>query len=486
MLIIEKLKKTEFLFAFSLSLLLIILAIIYRKNSVGDSGFVFLSFLVNALIAFCGLVISVNAHPYSFDMIFWLFNLFFFGVAPVLQYELNAYSWHLNPTDTEILIINLLITIWFLFYWAGKFIGYLICPLIGKWKKHWKNQVFSAYRINPIALTSLIFLSALIIAYFIKQIGFANILLRFSNNDDTFQGSLRLLLFHVLHNALLFTALFHILHARRRGFTVVTAIAFVFFLFGCFPTGLPRNMTASFYGGLLVIFYEIYGGSVRGNTERKRWITWAILGGLVILFPILGIFRRADWQSKITSFRFVLTLIQENYVNPNYDAHQMFISIFRWIRRDGFRMGRQFLGAALFFVPRTFWLSKPYGTGQEAFTALRQGTSTNVSAPLVAEGYANFGVFGVIAFAMITGIAVYVIDRAYWNQRNPLSEIRVLYPFAMLMFFFICRGDMMSSWAYTIAQIVTGHVIYRFAVRKRTLYLKPSFGVVLKGREQQS
>jgi hypothetical protein len=35
------------------------------------------------------------------------------------------------------------------------------------------------------------------------------------------------------------------------------------------------------------------------------------------------------------------------------------------------------------------------------------------------------------------------------------------------MFFFMLRGDLMSSWAYTFAQIVVGYVIWKILVGKR-------------------
>ena len=144
----------------------------------------------------------------------------------------------------------------------------------------------------------------------------------------------------------------------------------------------------------------------------------------------------------------------------------MFISIQEYVNQFGFSYGYQLLGALLFFVPRSIWPSKPYGTGRMAFEALHQHWFTNVSAPLVAEGYSNFGIIGLIFFGLIVGSASNSIDKKFWNDKRNFSFTKVLYPFIMLKFFFMLRGDLLSSWSYMFAQLVVGYAVLKFTTKR--------------------
>ena len=119
----------------------------------------------------------------------------------------------------------------------------------------------------------------------------------------------------------------------------------------------------------------------------------------------------------------------------------------------------------MFFVPRAIWAAKPLGTGSTVFIALHP-EFTNVSAPLLAEGFMDFGVFGVVVYAVVAGAITAWADKKYWESNNPLSKERVVYPFLMFQFFFLLRGDLMSGGAYLMARLVMGLAIYYFVVKK--------------------
>ena len=140
------------------------------------------------------------------------------------------------------------------------------------------------------------------------------------------------------------------------------------------------------------------------------------------------------------------------------------------MKKFGFAWGRQILGALLFFVPRSIWPGKPEGTGHTTIVALEQFGFSNVSANLAVEGYVNVGLVGVVLFAVLVGMLARRVDSFYWRRRSCWEEKLgdILYPFVMFMFFFLMRGDMMSAWAYTFAQLAVGSVIigiYLFACR---------------------
>lgn len=458
-----KIKKKTFIFLVGFSILLIGIgtAILNSSDHVQHNVFVLGTFYINIAICFIFLIKSVKEHPFSFDMMFWLFGLFFFGFAPALQYFTNYYAWNLQPKEQEVLITNLYIFFWLMCYLMGRNIKAKFRVGNGRTCKPGNNLTVK-YRIDNTAMNILLILSILITLYYVKVVGFSNLFARSTNANENLDKGMALLVHHGFHNTVLFTMVLSILQARqRKGIGYEQVIAGLCFIISCFPTGIARNMMASFYGGLLIIFMT--------KGREKRWFSFAIIGGIVLVFPAINIFRNYATLISVDSAEYIKNQIQNTYLSGDYDAHQMFISIQRWGAQDGLRYGRQLIGALLFFVPRSVWMAKPYGTGQSAFEALHQHWYTNVSAPLVAEGWINFGIIGIAVFGLITGYIANQLDKKYWHETDNLSRIRVIYPFSMFMFFFMQRGDMMATWSYTTAQVVVGMVIYKFAVKKSVI-----------------
>ena len=457
-----KISKKTFAFLIAFAALLIgISAAILRTGEIKQRNTTILfTFGINLLVCFVMVLKAVRRHSYSFDMMFWLFGLFFFGIAPMLQFISNTYAWDLIPQEAEVQRTNLFILLWLCCYLLGR--SWNIELKISKgYMRLDKNQRYT-YRINPYALNCLLILSVLITVYFVITVGFVNLFTRATNVNETLDGPVALIVHHGFRNIVLFTLVLSILHARcREIISYKPIVAFVCCLISNAPTGLPRNMMASFYGGLLIILLA--------NASKKRWITFAIIGGLVIIFPAINVFRSL---SNVTSGNLIVMIIesiQNTYLEGDYDAHQMFISIQRWVEQDGFQNGRQLIGALFFFVPRSIWPTKPLGTGRSAFEATDQYWFSNVSAPLVSEAWVNFGVVGIIAFGILLGYVTKRVDNRYWCNREECSLIRIAYPFLMLMFFFMQRGDLMATGSYLLAQLVIGMLVYKFAVKKTAL-----------------
>ena len=52
------------------------------------------------------------------------------------------------------------------------------------------------------------------------------------------------------------------------------------------------------------------------------------------------------------------------------------------------------------------------------------------------------------------------LDNCYWyRDKEDDRRIDVVYPVTMMMFFFMCRGDLLSSVAYMVAYIVVGYIM---------------------------
>ena len=83
---------------------------------------------------------------------------------------------------------------------------------------------------------------------------------------------------------------------------------------------------------------------------------------------------------------------------------------------------------------------------------------TNLSCPLPAEGYVNFGILGVVVFAVHFSLIVSKADNVFWRGRSVFMKI--VYPFVVPFVFFLMRGDLLSSFAYLFGFAVTVWGVY--------------------------
>lgn len=496
--------RLMFLILTGILLFLVGVVILTSGEAVQFRPLISLTFLVNITLFMTQMIRAVNKHPFSFDMMHWLFCLFFLGYAPFLQHMTNTYFWDLVPTRGEVLCANLVYLLWSGCYILGRdyrqipklrqladllaektgpvrekirgvmpdmdgFCGRLARSLdrLTTGKKPLSNARLEAYRTTSLKTKVLDLLLAAAVLCALADILTVGLLAQISRSTasvDTGSTALNLIATHGVNNLLLFVAVVFVLEAkkaRKLDWRTITALVCLFI--ACFPTGLSRNMMASFYAGLLIVTFD--------QTRKGRWFSWIIIGGLILIFPAVEIFRRLKTLQQGNLMEMVMESFTASYLQAHFDSHQMFISIARYVKEFGLSWGKQLLGALLFFVPRSLWPGKPEGTGHTAILKLDQFYFTNVSANPASEGYVNFGVLGIVLFAVVTGILIRCIDKAYWHREKNHSQTTmadVLYPFAMFMFFFLMRGDMMSAWGYTFAQLVVGGVIflvYRFALK---------------------
>ena len=158
----------------------------------------------------------------------------------------------------------------------------------------------------------------------------------------------------------------------------------------------------------------------------------------------------------------------ESYTDGNYDAWRMLVAAVRHNFEYGSVLGRQLLGVILFFVPSSLWHSKPIGSGAMLIQSeFGSDIFSNVSCPLVAEGYVNFGFFGVVIFGLILGLFVAKLDVFYWNifEKEKQKSLFSPYLFLVFMLFFVLRGDLLSGFAYVCGFVGTGILLRPFNVK---------------------
>jgi len=157
------------------------------------------------------------------------------------------------------------------------------------------------------------------------------------------------------------------------------------------------------------------------------------------------------------------------FINPvsvlrlgDFDAYANFIHTIHYAEESGIMWGKQLMGSLLFFIPRSIWPGKPVGSGN-IIAAYFDFPNLNIATPLPAEAIINFGIIGIPIFALIFGRILKITDNCFTqrlrrldNNPNSLEYIEIIYPFWLGFVFFISRGGLMSSFAYTVCFTLAG------------------------------
>lgn len=431
-------------------------------NKSGLNPFIMLTFLINGTLWLVMLGKSLIERAFSFQIMHWFFLLFFFFFAALLQYASKAFPWVGRLSDDTVLYGNIIALVWSLFFIFGG----AAVPKHRAINKTTFTQ--SALALNSSTVMTVVAgICVLIATYDVATTGFVNLLARATavRGRDIESSSLRLLMDHSTRAFCAISALYavHVVrHTHKYKFRALVILACL--LINSFPTALSRYAMASIYGAFLLTLFP--------KLKNNRFFIFAFMVGFIVVLPFLNAFRLTAFEDVniIRSLLNAIRGIPTAWLAGDYDAFTMMCLATEYVQLRGVTWFRQLLGAILFFVPRVLWPAKPTGSGGIAGAAL--GLSfLNISMPLPGEGYMNCGLLGVILFAFAIGYVTSRIDRAYWvgdGYGDEVRSIELIYPLAMLMFFFICRGDLLSSWAYTFANIAIW-VVFCFLVNGLSL-----------------
>lgn len=441
--------------------LLLILAMVVLSMAIlpknGLSAVSFGEVLLFGLIGFVSLVKMIDEfgrNMYSLNIMHWLFVFFFFFLAPVIQISLGYSPWGVKLSQSEIINCCLLILLWMLFYEVGNRFGNRLKIRIKKDSEAVTLRKESSTYIVIITLVAIV-----CAAVVISNVGFSNLFARKTSAvsyDGANAKAIGLLVSRCSRATIVYAVAMSIrLYQRTRKYIVCLLINVALLLVVCFPTGLTRNSVGTIYCGILLIVAYKKGM----KSKIGKWFIYIFLLGFMIVFPAINAFRKIDISdiNLLQIFNDTISDITSNYASGDYDAFSVVGDIMRYVSANGVTYGRQLLGVILFFVPRSIWNTKPYGSGQTVFEWMG-ATYTNISCPTVAEGYINFGIIGVVIFAFLWGAIAKTLDKKYWTSifefGYDYDYLTMLYPFLITLFFFMMRGDLMTTWAYTFAYIV--------------------------------
>ncbi len=401
---------------------------------------------LNSLV--CGwYLFSTRVGRYTLNKMVNLFILIFFILANAIQYGdsnvVLTFSLHLSAEDFQnfqfLVFLNLIVYNTLYFNWSNN-------KIPGKFFEG--SEKLKISDVNLISASAIA--TMLVFIYF--QFNFNAIFMRgyleefIVRNSDAISQTDNLLFEKIIRPIPVACLLISLLTNTAPRLRI---ILFVFAIVADFPMGLSRNAVAIYWLPIFIALFDRY--------LRKNRMVWVMIIGMLIIFPYLDNFRDRYQTRQVE--------ISMEYLNTmNYDASQIYMAT---IKTQTITYGRQLLGVLLFFVPRSLWPNKPIGSGY--FLTEQNGASfNNVSMPYFSEGFINFGWFGVLLFTVVLAWFTAKIDIAFWNAKAKGSRSYKLGYYLILLgaVIFIMRGDLMSSFSYTLGTLFSYWIAYKCCQRK--------------------
>lgn len=422
----------------------------------GEAEVVFLRIIVHIFIS--ARISFLTAQPIKNigPICFYIFVYLWIITVPSMQMYYDDWPWRIILTQEIHIYIFIIVIISILSFESGWNLSYN--------KKHYYNK---NYIIIPNEnIIYILFIAYLFIfIFFIVNIGDLSLL--FGARVNAYQNVVGSSTARLVANALFRTPIVAIslvlfslylsgLHRRYRFFWGLAIACLIMLTISNFPTAQTR----AGIGSVIIAFIAVW--FIYRRPRLANWFPTVMAGGMLIAFPLLGQTRRnvdldsLNWEG-----------VRNAYFQGSFDAYQMLGVIVDYTNTYGVVWGRQFLGALFFWVPRSIWPDKPIGSGAQVGTDLGM-SFTNISAPLWAEAYLNFGMLGVLAVFFILGWVLRTISTAFLDRGGMMM---IFGSFFVGFQLFLLRGDLMSSFTFLTPFLVFAILIFW---RSRHVSLLPS------------
>lgn len=403
----------------------------------------FLIIIVSLLFMVCG-----DRYNYSLNKIFMLFSFFFFGIAPALQYQKGIVLWGGSSFSSDSYFRLNIIILCILFMYQGMyFIFYKLKT--GKLDLLLLKKCQTKRELSGTILVMLSLISLLITLHF-NNYNLANLLLRGGGEVERLavNQSISLIYSNFIRPIPVICLIFFKKYGLKNIKLEVVLIILV--LTSNFPTSAARFYIAALYIPLLILYIKQF-------SKNYLLLNKTIMLGLLVIFPFLDQVRRIH---SINDLKFSLDF--QMFLQGHFDSYQMFMRV---VDENFITMGQQLLTAIFFFIPRSIWPNKSIGSGH--LVSQKFGLSfDNISMNFFGEGYINFGFIGILVFTIAIAFINAKLDKMYWLKSDKYNWMSIFYLLLLGLEFFILRGDLLSSFAYTMGMAASVFFVNMVATKK--------------------
>lgn len=405
----------------------------FYNNLSTMSVIIYFTFFINFTIVITGILKSELA--ISINKINWYFFLIFLIIIPFYQLNSGYAPRSLFLTEYEIVFTNVLIMIWCVGYYASYNLKSKRYTLKG-------NKSLPIPKSKGFYLT--LFFSSLVSFVFAVGIsGLENLFIRdaLEFSENTFGI---LIFFLTRSTPALSIAIF--LWAKKKKIKVlptyqtnlIILILLIITIILNNPITLSRFLIGAVYLGLLISAYDM-------SVFKGKRFDILLIFSIVIIFPLMYAFKFYTLEQILSPS---VSLDINNYNSLDFDAYQMIGRTIRYVEVVGYQYGSQLRSVLLFFMPRDIWDVKGLPSG-ELVATFQNVSFTNLSSPIVAEGFIDFGIIGVLLYSLVFGrIAKFIDYRTHMCSKDSqnIYFIEIVFSFILGFFVFIYRGALQPSF----------------------------------------
>ena len=395
-------------------------------------------------------IFSRRERSYSLFKVLNLFYLFFFCIAPIMQYNQGVcilgtvFTYH-NYLITSAVSLAVLVLTHAVYYWAERYFDKKHCHKFHIEAINGEKCLGTRKEVVLILLSAASCLYALIL----NRFDLLSLFLRGGEylNRMELPTSLYLVGEYFLRPISLVALMSAVIIGLKHRWVMM--LLFSMLLIAIPPTGVPRFLVAAIYLPVLMCFVPYL--------RRGLNFVLMICAGVMIVFPVLNYFRFCGQRP------FEISSIYSQFVDINFDAYSMMMRV---IKDDIVTNSMQLVGALLFWLPRSIWPAKPISSGY--YVAHATGLSwDDLSMPIWGEGYINFGYFGVIIFTIAFAMLLAKLDSKFWSitVKCPKDLNAISYYILIGMLMFILRGSLISALAYTVAIMLAFYMVKKIVMR---------------------
>lgn len=400
----------------------LILLLIYSSFFSGFETVTIVWFFINEIVWSIAFLIDEN-HYFSLYRVSLLFIYVFLILAPAAQianqYSPWGYSFSIEIQNLSFLVVF----IWLVFLIMGK-IFFKLKRVSSSAKS---NNYVSSSSFDRYFIPMLFALDVLLLGVFA---GYQNLFVRdmfsfktgsmFDIAIDLFLKSLPILLLCIFKQKSGFVKKHNLLFFLLLAYTLLINN----------PVSNSRFLALSVICGLL---FMLIPGLFLSN-----YIDLFILVGILIVFPITSQFK------DNSSLTFSAFSIRDVFCSVDFDAFCFIENGILYVSRLGILHGKQIVSSIFFFVPRAFIPIKGVNSGELIVKTLYPGNYSNVSCPFLIEGLLDFGVFGVLLYALLFSYVTNCLDykfkkKLYSGQSDIFFYV---YPFLYGYWIYIMRGSL--------------------------------------------
>lgn len=229
------------------------------------------------------------------------------------------------------------------------------------------------------------------------------------------------------------------------------------------PINSARWKILGFTLSIFLVLYPIYKPVV------KAWIVAFFAVAMIYIYPFMNALSRSDNQLETVKNSGLI----EYFAAGDFDGFQSLVTAVKSVNDYGLRYGEGLWSAIVSIVPRGLWLEKPIHSG--AYVGEMYGAvNTNLSMPLPAEFYLDFGLVGVLLGSFAFAVLLRTTD-AYVNRGANTSFAYIVSVILVANMLFISRGALAAVSEFFLTMIIVLLVIYMLAKFGRRVKVEGKF-----------